>query len=79
MLSKRYRLRKKGDFERLSKFGKKFYTKEIGLKYIKNNLQISRFGVVVSLKISKKAVVRNKLKRRILDIIKKNIDFIKPG
>ena len=44
-----------------------------------NGLEQSRFGFVVSLKVSKKAVVRNKIKRRFAEIIKANKEKIRNG
>lgn len=51
----------------------------LSIKSVKNNLLQSRFGFVVSTKVSKKAVERNRIKRRLRDIIRKNIDNIKAG
>ena len=39
----------------------------------------SRFGFIISTRISKKAVVRNKIKRTISDYIRININMIKNG
>jgi len=44
----------------------------------KNNLGYSRLGVSVSKKVGK-SVVRNKIKRRIKEIIRTNYGFIKNG
>lgn len=41
--------------------------------------KFSRFAVILSLKFSKKAVVRNKVKRKILDSIRLLLPKIKPG
>lgn len=41
------------------------------LKYGQNNLNHSRFAVIVSKKIDKKATGRNKIKRRVVSVIKK--------
>lgn len=46
---------------------------------IYNNLTTSKFAIVISKKISKKAVTRNKIKRQISHIISKNISKIKSG
>ncbi|MDD3102161.1 MAG: ribonuclease P protein component [Patescibacteria group bacterium] len=76
MLSREYRLTKNKDFGKVAKFGKQAWTQYFGLKWLKNDLKNSRFGIVVSLKVDKKAVVRNRIKRRIraiLDIRKKDI------
>jgi len=77
MLKKENRLKKKKDFDSIYKKGKTIAGKLVFLKILKNNLDINRFGFVVSKKISKKAVIRNKIKRRLREIIKKEI--IKKG
>lgn len=79
MLAKQYRLTKNKDFEKVAKEGRAVFSREIGLKWIKNDLLVSRFGIVVSLKVSKKAVIRNKLKRRLRAIIFMNLKKIKLG
>ena len=79
MLPKANRLRKKKDFEELFKKGKSFKNNFLTLKIAQNNLKESRFGFIVSQKVSKKAVLRNKIKRRLRDIIKRNIKDIKNG
>ncbi len=48
-------------------------------KSTKNNIPLSRFGIVVGSNVSKKAVERNKIKRILRDIIRKNINNIKNG
>jgi len=73
MLPKINRLRRKKDFERIFKKGKGFKEDLLFLKIIKNNLGLIRFGFVVSQKISKKATVRNKIKRRLRAMIGKEI------
>lgn len=79
MLPKQYRLTKNRDFEKIWQKGKSFFIKEIGIKFLSNNLDCSRFGMVVPNKIIKKAVLRNKVKRRLRDIIKSKLPFIKEG
>lgn len=71
-------LKKKKDFNKAYK-GKTIAGKLIFLKAQKNNLDVSRFGFVVSSKISKKAVIRNKIKRRLREVVKdfkKGFDII---
>ena len=79
MLPKENRLKKKKDFERVFKEGRGFQEDFFFLKIVKNNLKISRFGIIVSQKVAKKAVVRNKLKRRLREILRKNLPIIKKG
>ncbi len=61
---------KKKEFEAVFKKGKTKAGKLVFLKILKNNLDNNRFGIIVSKKISKKAVIRNKIKRRLREIIK---------
>lgn len=51
----------------------------INLFLIKNNLDFSRFAVLVPPKISKKPSKRNPLRRKTYEIIRKNRDKIQPG
>lgn len=77
MLPETNRLKKKKDFERVFKEGRGARGKFMHMKVVSNNFGISRFGIVVSKKISKRAVIRNKIKRRVRAVIRKNIDKIK--
>lgn len=74
-----YRLKKKKDFGRVFKEGKGFKEDFLFLKFIPNNLKKSRFGIIVSQKISKKATIRNKIKRRIRAIISQKRAITKKG
>lgn len=83
MLSKKNCLKKKKDFSRVFKEGKKINGKFVYIKIFPNNLLESRFGIIISKKVIKKAVLRNRLKRQtrfilknILPKIKTNIDCI---
>lgn len=49
------------------------------LKEKGNGLGVSRFGVVVSKKIDKRAVARNRIKRLFRDVLGKLIGSIMPG
>ena len=79
MLAIKYRLTKQKDFDNVWQTGRSSFNECLGIKASKNKLANSRFGFVVSTKISKKAVDRNKIKRRLRNIIKENIEHIKPG
>jgi len=79
MLAKENRLVKTKDFEDVFKRGKFFAEDFINLKVANNNLDISRFGFIVGLKVSKKAVRRNRVKRQIREIIRLRLDKIKKG
>lgn len=79
MLPLKNRLKKKKDFERILKQGKGFTEDFLFLKIIKNDFKVSRVGFIVSKKISKKAVRRNKIKRRLREIAYSYLDKIQPG
>ncbi len=79
MLPKTNRITKDKEFDRAFKTGQSFYTKAFGLKEIDNDLGTSRLGVLVSTKVSKKAVIRNKIKRQIKEIIQEELPNLKPG
>ncbi len=79
MLKKENRLKKQKDFERVFKQGKYCKQDLIFLRVEKNDVKVSRFGFIVSKKVSKKAVVRNKVKRRMREVIKKRLLCIEKG
>ena len=79
MLSKENRLKKKKDFEEVFKKGKGFREDFLFLKIKKNELGVSRIGFVVSKKISRKAVQRNKIKRRLREVMKFYLSKIETG
>jgi len=78
-LPKKYRLKKKKDFEKIFKEGRFFGSSFLVLKASKNTLSFSRFGIVISRKTIKKAVLRNKIKRQISEAIRLKLREIKPG
>lgn len=69
MLAKTRRISLKRDFERIFANGKSFQGRLFRFKFIKNTLKLNRFAVVVSSKVSKKAVLRNKIRRRAWSVI----------
>ena len=60
---KRFRLRKESEFKEVFRRGRKVNLGFAVFYVTSNDLGYPRFGVVVSKKVSKKAVVRNRLKR----------------
>lgn len=70
MLAKRSRLAKEKDFKTIFKRGKSFYVKIFGVKALANGLKENRYGIVISSKVSKKSVERNRLKRRLRAALK---------
>ncbi len=79
MFPKENRLRKEKDIQALFANGKSVFGMFVGLKMKKNTFDQSRFTVVVGTKISKKAVVRNRLKRQIRAIVHEKIEDLASG
>ncbi len=79
MLSKEYRLRNDKDIKALFAKGKGVFGLLINIKFRPSKLHVSRFAVVVGTKVSKKAVVRNRLRRQLISIIFKHLKNIRPG
>jgi len=79
MLNKNNRISRNKDFDRVFKLGRSFYGKIIGLKAVDNNASFTRLGILISTKVSKKAVVRNRFKRQIRRIIQEQLANIKEG
>lgn len=73
MLAQKNRLSKKDDFELIFRSGNKIFNQYLNLRFRENDLDCCRFSIIVSNKISKKAVVRNKLRRRIKTFIVNNL------
>ncbi len=76
MIAKINRLSRK-DFLICAKSPNLLFSPLFSLKYKSNSLEFSRWSVVVSKKFSKKAVVRNKIKRRIYEALAKHLSMYK--
>lgn len=79
MLPVRNRLKKKKDFDQVFKKGRGFKEDFLTLKAVKNGLPATRFGLVVGLKVAKKASLRNKIKRRLKKTIKGRLPQMREG
>ncbi len=79
MLPATNRLKQEKDFSLLARSKKSAFSKAVSMKVRENALPHSRFGVVVGIKVHKRAVKRNLLRRRIREILKKHLPTIKPG
>ena len=74
MLERKYRL-----LVPISKTAQLFSTPQFSLRVSKNGESVSRFGFIVSKKIDKRAVVRNRVKRLLRRVIEENIKKIAAG
>ena len=79
MLPSINRLTKKTDFENVRQNGKHTTTPLFSLSWVKNNTETSRFGFIVSKKISMKAHERNRIKRMMRESVRNNLLKAKKG
>lgn len=73
MLAKKYRFHSRGGVKHTYQNGHTIRRPQISLVYTKNERGFLRFGVVVSKKILKSAVGRNRIRRRVYEAIRLNL------
>ncbi len=76
MLKKKYILKDRKEIQRVFNKGDIVFSPYFNIKYNLNNLTYSRFCIIISKKISRSAIDRNKIKRQIRSIIFKNFTNI---
>lgn len=79
MLSIEYRLRHDNDIAKVLKSKKGVFDNACGVKYVKTGRAVSRFAIIVSTKVSKNAVDRNRIRRQYRDILAKHLLSIVSG
>lgn len=81
MLPKVNRLTEKSDFDRAVRDGRVFQSQSFGLAVLeeKDFGAPPKFGFIISNKISKKAVDRNRVRRIMRDVVRKSLDLIPSG
>lgn len=77
-MKRQYRLRRNSDFQRVRQLGKIYASPLMVLAFLRNGLEDSRFGFVVSKRLGN-AVKRNKIKRRMREIARTRLINIEPG
>ena len=71
MLAKKFRLTGEKDFARIQNEGKIFQSANFGIAYLKrDDTNPSKFGFIVSTKIAKDAVDRNRFKRAMSEAVR---------
>ncbi len=78
-LPKKFNLSDKSEINKVFREGKVIISPWFNIRFIYTGSKLSRFSVITGLKISKKAVIRNNLKRKISEIIRTNVAKIKAG
>lgn len=79
MLKKEHRLQKTKEVQTTFAKGRSFFSPYFLGKFQKVTEGKQRFTVVVSTKVSKKAVVRNRIKRLVREYVRLHIDGFLPG
>ncbi|NPA07298.1 MAG: ribonuclease P protein component [Chloroflexi bacterium] len=77
-MKRRYRLRKRRDFERLYREGQAYVHPLVVLRVAPNDVGHPRIGITVSRAVGK-AVHRNKVKRRLREIMRLRLNQLAPG
>ncbi len=80
MLAKKFKLTGSKDFEKVQKNGKVYQSTNFGIAYLEQETpNVSRYAFVVSTKIAKEAVDRNRLKRIMSETVRIMTQQIKDG
>lgn len=76
MLSKKYRFHSRGGVKWVYQHGKTIRSQKISLVFVPNGRGFTRIAVVVSKKVIKTAVGRNRIRRRVYEALRCNFDLI---
>ncbi|MDO4611323.1 MAG: ribonuclease P protein component [Candidatus Saccharibacteria bacterium] len=79
MLSKKYRFHSRGGVRYVYKNGKTVRRSKASLVFCDNERGFTRVSVVVSKKVNKSAVGRNRIRRRVYEVIRKNFELVPKG
>jgi len=79
MIARPYRLRTAADFNKTYQRGRSTNADSMYIKYYQSHHASSKVAVVVSKKVSKRAVTRNRSKRRVIEVVRKNWQSVLPG
>jgi len=79
VLKRENRIRSKKEFLEIKNKGRVLYSPLFGWLFYKENDDQKKFGFIVSKKISKRAVDRNRIRRILSEIIRNNLDKFEDG
>ena len=77
-MNKKYRIKKNQDFQKAYKKAKRYYNRDLTILVVHNSLETKRFGFTLSRKFGK-ANKRNKVRRKLKEIIRSNLDRFDDG
>ena len=78
-LKRALRLRKSSEFQRVRQQGRRVTSRLLTLAWIPNDVAQLRIGFVVSKRISKHAVERNRVKRLLSEAVRPSLPGLAPG
>ena len=76
MLNHKYRFHSRGGVRYVYKKGKTVRNPKMSLVFVENTRGFTRVAVVVSKKVEKTAVKRNRIRRRVYEVVRLNFDKI---
>ncbi|MBQ8985516.1 ribonuclease P protein component [Candidatus Saccharibacteria bacterium] len=76
MLAKKYRFHSRGGVKYVYQKGKTIRRGKASLVFCDNTKGFTRVAVVVSKKVMKTAVGRNRIRRRVYEVIRKNLELL---
>ena len=79
MLKKVYRFHSRGGVKYVYSHGKTVRTPKMSLVFVPNARGFTRVAVVVSKKVEKTAVGRNRIRRRVYEALRVNFDLVPKG
>ena len=79
VLKRENRIRLKKDFTEVKNKGRVLYSPLFGFLTCKENDNQKKFGFIVSKKISKRAVDRNKIRRILSEVVRENLERFENG
>ena len=79
MLKKINRIGSRKEFLEIKNKGKLIGSPAFGILILEKDDEEKKIGFIISKKVSKRAVDRNKIKRRIAEVVKKNLEKFEPG
>ena len=78
MLAKEFRLRNASDFHRVREIGRCWSDQRLVLCACENGLERTRFGIITSKRVGN-AVVRNRARRLVSEVLRLQRDLVAPG
>lgn len=79
MLFLKNRLKKEKDFKEVFSKGRTVYSNPINIRFFWRDVNERRVGIIVSKKVSKKAVTRNRVKRVLREQMREKIERVQRG